>query len=249
VLGKQLPIMLARIMALAGMQAKRSNLADQQSSRPLEVRITEPLQWKTDCLQISIDRVNRSSNPLFLPAMGLYIDSSAIRAASVSGKLEGLAWGSIYGGHEIIDLSATPLAPDQTVHDDRCLRSTFTITNMKKETRRQVPVRGKLRIHAYYFLSEQDWLTNKSQHEEMLRTPPSKWPKPLKLLNPKEATAIVPIPCRESPCDPNCDSPPIILDGEAQVFPDAATYEREWNERGNTINRELAQTLSPCAAP
>ena len=248
-LDKQLSMILATVIALAGMQAKRSNLADQQSSRPLEVRITEPLQWKTDCLQIGLDRVNHSSNVLFLPAMGLYIDSSAIRVASVSGKSEGPAWGSIYGGHEIIDFSATPLAPEQTVHDDICLRSTFAVTNTKKETRRQVPVRGKLQIHAYYFLSERDWLTNKSQREEMLRTPPSKWPKPLKLLHPEEATAILPIPCRESPCDPNCDSTPIILDGEAQFFPDAATYEREWNERGNTINRELAQKMSPCPGP
>jgi hypothetical protein len=242
---KLLPLMFAVVIAPAGMQLERSNLADQQSNRPLEVRITKPLLWETDCLQISIDRVNRSSNLLFPPAMGLYVDSSDTSTTRVSGNRHGIVWATIYGGHEIRDLSATPLAPGETVHDDRCLRPTFVVTNMKKETRREVSVRGKLQIHGYYFLSEQDWLTNKSQLDEM----PSRRSKPLKVLRPEHATVSVPIPCRESACDPDSDRPPIILDGEAQFFPDTAMNRREWNERGNAINAELAKKLSPCPAP
>jgi hypothetical protein len=245
-LGKLLPVMLAAFLIFAGMRAGRSSSANLQSQQPLEVFITELLQWKNGCLQVSIDRVNRSSNPIFLPGSGLYISSSATTAVPPSGHNIEISWFPVYGASDLLDLSATPLAPGETKHNDTCVGPTFFVTNLKKETRREVQVRGQLRIDASYFLSEQDWLTNKSEREEMLRTAPDKWPKPLQ---PEVATVIMSIPCYESPCKASCDGPPIVLDGEVMIVPDVGSFERESNERGRAINEELAKRFSPCPAP
>jgi hypothetical protein len=245
---KPLPMMLAAVMAVAGMQVQRRKPPAAQLTHPLAVRISKPLQWKNGCLQVSIDRLNRSSNPIFLPSRGLYAASSTTKAVTPSEQRPAVKWSTVYGAADLVDWDAAPLAAGETRHDDMCVGPTFAVTNLKKKTRRHVPVRGRLKIYAYYFLSEQDWLANKSQHEEMFRTAPSKWPKPLNILEPEEVTVTVPIPCRESPCNPACEGPPIVLNDEVQIIPDV-TDMPEWNERGQAINKELAQKLSPCSAP
>src|SRR6266699_4240372 len=172
--GKLLLMILTVAVAIAGMEPKRGTSPTQRSPRPLKVRITRPLLWKNGCLQVSIDRVNRSSNPLFLPAMGLYIASSATLAVTMSRERHKVEWFLVYGASDVLIISAAPLAPGGTEHDDTCVGPTFAVTNTKKKTRREVPLRGKLRIYAYYYLSKQDWLAHKSQSEETSRTAPSK---------------------------------------------------------------------------
>jgi hypothetical protein len=156
---------------------------------------------------------------------------------------------TVYGASDILDLSATPLAPGATEHNDYCVGPTVSVTNLQKKTRRQLPLRGKLRIDATYYLSMQDWRTHESQVEDMFRTPPSKWPKPLTVLQPKVVTVIVPIPCRESACNPDCGEPPLYLEGEMVVVPDTLSDAHGWNDRGKAITEELEQKLSPCFAP
>jgi hypothetical protein len=55
---------------------RQTSQAHEESSSPLEVRIVKAPQWEKDCLSISLDRINHSSLPLFLPDMGLYISTS-----------------------------------------------------------------------------------------------------------------------------------------------------------------------------
>jgi len=242
--GKLLPMMLAFVIVVAAMQTKRGDSAVPQPIHPLEVLTPEFPQWKDGCLQLGIDRVNRSSDTLYLLASGLIVSSSGINSVPPSGHNPELIWFPVYGVSDILDFSAVPLVPGETKHFETCVGPTFAITNIKKETRREVPLQGQLRIDEYYFLNKQDALTYKSQHEEMFRTPPSDWPKVLQ--QPEVATLIMPIPCRESSCKPGCDEPPIVLDDEARMIPDVSPS--EWNDRGKAIE-ESAQKLSPCPAP
>ncbi len=241
-----LPVILTTVAAYLGIGVLSSDLAAQPSPRPLEIRLTKPLKWANGCLQVSINRVNRSANPLFLPTTGLFVASSATLAADVSAEPHGVRWFTVFGASDVVDLNAMPLAAGLTIHDYECIGSTFAVNNPKKKTRREVPVRGKLRIYANYFLSEQDWRTHKSQMEEMFRTPPDKWKE---ILKPEVTTITVPIPCRESDCEHDCNAPPIVLAGEGMIIPDTLSGAREWIKRGKAINDQLAKQLAPCISP
>jgi len=232
--------MVVIVAALGGVLGQTSDSA--KSLHPLEIRITAPLRWKGSCLQVSIDRVNRSAGSPYLPVMGMLMASST--TSLVSGKLK---WFTVYGASDILDTSATPLQSGITQHNDYCVGPTFAVVDLKNKTRRQVPVRGKLRVYASYFLSEQDWHTNESQVEEMLRIPLSQWQ--AKVLRPKAVTITVPIPCREPACNPNCDAPPFVQGNETEVIPDTLSDAHDWNNRGKAITEELEQKLFPCLSP
>ena len=61
---------------------------------------------------------------------------------------------------------AAPIAPGATVHNDYSLRPVVAVVNLKKETRREIPLRGKLRVEAFYFLTGEDWQNNMAWHHE-----------------------------------------------------------------------------------
>jgi hypothetical protein len=46
------------------------------SPAPLELQFSESPHWEKDCLKVSVDRINRSSTPPYLPLGGLFIDTS-----------------------------------------------------------------------------------------------------------------------------------------------------------------------------
>lgn len=239
--GKLLPMIVVICMALGGLQGKMGDSAA-KSLRPFEVRVTKPPRWKGSCLQVSIDRVNRSESSLYLPAMGLVIASSA--TSVVSGKLK---WFTVYGATDILDTSAAPLPAGMTQHNDYCVGPTFAVVDVKNKTRRQVPIRGKLRVYASYFLSERDWRTNQSQIEDSLGVPPDKWQG--KVLRPGEVTITVSIPCRELTCNPDCDEPPLVQGNETEVIPDTLSDAHDWNNRGKAITEELERKMFPCVTP
>ena len=72
---------------LAKVQPRPSKSVVMQIPQPLELRLTEPLKWENGCLRVSLELVNRSENPFFLPATGLYIDSSTKLLSSVAEKM------------------------------------------------------------------------------------------------------------------------------------------------------------------
>jgi len=219
-----------------------------ESSKPLEVELSAPPRWVNGCLDVRIDRVNRSSETLFMPVMGLYIYTSA-RAIGEAGEIEsGRRWINVYGASDVLDWNAQPLAPGAALHDDHCLDSSVKVANLKQRTRRDIPLRGMLRIDAYYFLTEADWRRNESEREEMLRAPPAQMNK-IVIHEPADARILVTIPCRGNDCTTRCSEPPLILRVEGIVLPDVWRDDPGENARGTAVTEELAKRYPGCPGP
>jgi hypothetical protein len=236
-------LFVAAAVQIVGVQAQQGRATNDQSPQPLEIRIMKPPQWNNGCLQVSFQRVNRSAAPLFLPVQGLHIASSFKLSSNVPGKENGEKLLVVNGGSEIVMLDANTLAPGASLSDDYCIGPTLAVVSLQKKTRREVPLRGKLKIYTHYFLTERDWLTHKSQRQQMFRTTPNKWPK---VLQPQVATVEMRIPCPKPNCGAAWDEPPPILGDENAPLPDVASTIPEWNVRGKKINEELARKSPPC---
>lgn len=154
---------------------RQGDPAQEKVPEPLEIRLAKPPQWKDGCLSVNLDRTNHSPLPRFLPVKGLYIYSSVSEVGDDADKDPEHGWRNVYGLSDLGDWGATAIAPGTTVHDEFCLGSTIPVVSLERQTRREIPLRGRLKIDAYYFLTEEDWQKNKSQKEEMLRTPASQW--------------------------------------------------------------------------
>lgn len=215
----------------------------QRSSSPLEIRLTKPAHWEKGCLTISLDRINNSSASLFLPDMGLYISGSVNEVPDGTDKKSERRWLNFYGATDIIFWGADAIAPGGVVHGDYCLPPEMPVMNLNAQTRREVALRGTLRIDAYYFFTEDDWKKNKTQHEQMLRTPPKQW-KDIALEQPKVVTILIRIPCQVA-CSSGCDNPPPVVHGEARIVPDGYA-ERGWEVRGKTVGDDLARKFPAC---
>ena len=239
-------LVLALVVLLFGFPSGAKQNAKQAQvgqTPPLEVRVTKPVQWVNGCLNVSIDRVNRSDATLYLPVSGIYMDASVMYPANGSQEGNEQYWLNLYGVIDIVSFEAKPLPPGATQHDEICyIRLTVVVVNMKEKTSRKIPVRGKLRIDAYYFLTKEDWLRNKTEHEKD-HSPP--WWGKTGSLEPQAAKAEATIPCYDAGCRLGCDSPPVVLDGETVFLFNPS--EPEWEARGSTINEELAHKSPSCA--
>ena len=217
-----------------------------ENPAPLEIRISAPLRWHRDCLSISLDRINHSSRPLFLPTKGIWISLSVREVPDETGKTNGIEWINLYGLSDIGIWEADPIAPGKTVHSEYCLAPTIAVINLGQKTWREIPVQGKLRIDAYYFLTKEDWLTNRRQHQEMLELSEDEL-KRVTVLYPQASTAFSAIPCPERSCASTCDVPPTVLYGELRIVPDVYVYDSDWVARGHAVNEELAKKTEPCS--
>ncbi len=230
---------------LASSEAER---VQKEASKPLTVKLSAAPRWVNGCLDVSMDRTNQSPQTIYIPQMGLQISTSAREVSEDTGERRGLTWISVYGVSDIVDWEAQPLAPGAAIHDNECLGPSIRIANLKKKTRRDIPLRGMLRIDASYFLTEEDWKKNESQHEEMLRTPPAQW-NTIVIKNPIDVRIDVKIPCRGADCASHCDAPPLILPGEGRVFPDVWYNAPSMNARGKAVSEELAERYPGCSEP
>jgi len=215
-------------------------------SAPLEIRLPLPVRWENGCLVVSLDRTNRTSSPLFLPHRDVDIYTSVQELPDAQGNKKGVEWINVVGLSDILSWEATPIAPGETVHKKYCLSPTVAVVHQQKKTHRELQLRGKLRIDAYYFLTEKDWLTNKAQHEAMLRMSEDELRR-MEVLYPKVSTVEVAIPCRANDCASQCDKPAALLYGEMRVVPDIYSFHPDWKERGRAINDELARKSQPCS--
>ncbi|HKF52583.1 MAG TPA: hypothetical protein VKB26_09740 [Candidatus Acidoferrales bacterium] len=205
--------------------------------------MTRPLSWENGCLSVSLDRINNSSSSLFLPDTGLEISGSVNEVADGTGKKSKREWLNFYGATDIVSWGATAIAPGGIVHGEYCLSPKMPVVNLKGQTRREIALRGTLRVDAYYFLTEGDWKKSKAEHEQMLRTPPQQW-KTIKLETPQVVTIFTRIPCQMA-CSAGCDNPPPIVVGENRIVPDVRGP-HDWNIRGKTVDDELARKFPAC---
>lgn len=211
---------------------------------PLELRIRAPLKWKKGCLILSVDRINHAPRTHFLPHHGLYIYTSVTEVPNEAGKKNGVEWINVYGFSDIGDWDAEPIAPGKTVHSEYCLAANVAAISEEQKTRREISVRGGLRIDAFYFLTKEDWETNRGQKEEMLKLSDDEL-KRMNVLYPQMNTIILPVPCSEVPgCTVNCETPPDVLYGEMRVVPDV---DERWDGRGRAINEEIERKSQRCA--
>jgi hypothetical protein len=173
------------------------------------------------------------------------MDTSFSHSVNESGEGNEQNWINLYGVFDMVSFDATPLAPGMTRHDEICyIRPSVRVTNLKAKTIRRIPVRGKLRIDAYYFLTKEDWLSNKTQHERTSQIPPDELARTGRL-EPQVATVEATIPCHDTGCRSGCDNPPVVLDGErAFLF---TPSDAEWEARGRAISEELARKSPSCA--
>lgn len=161
-----------------------------------------------------------------------------------------------FGDAEIKPIASTK-APDGTsyaiVSDDLLGDDTdlflisIWVVNLDKKTRREIPVRGKLRIGVAYFVSEDAWKRNRQWYKD----PPSYLdPEPphdlAQDLTPKHTSVFAAIPCSDSECEADCAKPPKGVAGESRAVPDVYFIAPDWNVRGKLLTDELTGKFPTC---
>jgi hypothetical protein len=226
-------------------QAELRKSVPTQSLQPLQLRLTEPLRWENGCLRVSLELVNPSEKTIFLPAMGLYIDSSTKLLSSVAEKNGSEEWQNVYGFSDLLQLpNAKPLAPGASVRESYCVGPTVAVVKLQTETRRELPLRGRLKMSASYYLSDPNPTTN--QTKSRLNSSSSRTWVTVVPPRPQVSTLIVSIPCPDGGCPKGCEGPPLILEGEGVIAPEVFLNQPEWIERGKVVDEELNR-LFPCS--
>jgi hypothetical protein len=219
-------------------------IGSHQPSPPFQIQVSKPLQWVGDCLSVTVDRLNLSVAPLYLPQRGLYIALLAKTARINNSEMTGgEAWLPLYGPTDMVSWDATSLAPGATQREEHCLKPSVHVLSMKRETDRQLPVRGRLKILAYYFLSEEEWLKHKAQRGGLDHVPADQSEK-VSLVDPHWVIIETLIPCHGDGCAQGCDNPPLILEDEKVTVPYVPL--KDWIDRGRAIDKGLANKFPPC---
>jgi hypothetical protein len=185
--------------------------------------------------------------PLLLLDVGPYISTSVNRVPDAAGKSNEEGWINVYGVSDLVSWRATAIAPGATVHDEWCLSPNVFVVSLEKHSRREIPLRGRLRVDALYFLSQKDAETYESQRETMLRSSSEQWSMIPK--DPEVATIFIPIPCHDLSCAPACADPPAVLDDEIRVVPDIGYLEPNSRVHGEEIAGDLARKYPGCSQP
>lgn len=235
------PLLLFLLAPLVEAQTVTQKADAMEPPQRMELHLTGPLRWETGCLRVNIELVNRSEIALFLPAYRLYIDSSTKLLSSVAEKNGSEEWQNVYGFSDLLQLpNAKPLAPGASVRESHCVGPTVAVVKLQTETRRELPLRGRLKVSASYYLSDpnptKSRLSSSSPRTWATVVPP----------RPQVSTLIVSIPCPGGGCPRGCEGPPLILEGEGVFVPDVFVYEPEMIERGKAVDEELNR-LFPCS--
>lgn len=203
----------------------------------LEIHVDTP-KWVNGCLDLTVERINISAQTLYLPEWeGVVFSLSTKLIYDDPSKKDQEVWREFYGLSDIVHLDVYQLAAGSKTTGHFCLPETFAVVNQQGKTRRQVAVRGRLRILASYFASEEDWRAYKAENEKRWPTP---WRSP-------SASLEIPLPWSpkfEGTAD--CTAPPPITEGERIVVPDVFRSYKDWNERGNALSDTLSRKYSAC---
>jgi hypothetical protein len=225
----------------------RGLIAQTHTSPMLEIHINAP-KWANGCLDLTIERVNTSSQSIYLPeweGLLILLSTKRIHDDHDPNKKDEDVWLPIRGLSDIVTFDAQPLAAGSGTIDHFCLPETSAVVNRQRETRRQVAVRGRIRIVGGYFPTEEEWRAYKAQREQMLDLPHEKWP--TALLRPREASSEMLLPCLpQSECVADCRASPLISEGEQIIVPDVYEFHKDWNDRGKTLAVALDRLYSAC---
>jgi hypothetical protein len=235
------------LIFVAPIAAQQETPLQKETLTPLELRLTAPPRWEKGCLLVALDRINHSSVPIFLTEMGPYFYIALDVSTGETNPSEAIEWVNIHGISDIRSLEAVSLAPGATVHNEFCFSPAVWIVNLKKKTRREIPVRGKMRVDASYFSTEESWKKNK---EWDINPPAYLEPgKPHDVptsIAAKWVRIFAAIPCSDTTCKAGCVKPPMGLHGEVRPVPDVFSATPEWNDRGKVVTDELAHKAPPC---
>jgi hypothetical protein len=199
---------------------KASEATSLSNSETLEIHLTKSPFWKNNCLWLSIGRVNHSKSPIFLPSFeGILINLSVTDPTNALGRGSGEVWLPVYGPGDAISSDVTRLAPGKAKQDTYCLADTFPVVDSEKKTQRHVPLQGKLRLYASYYLKDPNRQIGRQKSEEAIKPPPSGG----KNADRGDGGRImieIPIPCPDGVDKAECTTPPPIFAGECLVaFP------------------------------
>ena len=215
----------------------QSLIAQAHTAPMLEIHVDTP-KWINGCLDLTVERVNTSAQTLYLPEWeGVIFSLSTRLIHNDTSKKDQEIWREFYGLSDIVYLDAYQLAAGSKTTDHFCLPETFVVVNQQGKTRRQVAVRGRLKILASYFASEEGWRTYRAENEKP-------WPAPWRS---PSASLEIPLPCSpQSECTGDCTTPPPITEGERFVVPDVFQSYKDWNERGKALAVTLSRKYSAC---
>jgi hypothetical protein len=257
-----LPIFGAMLSGLTWIYFPSAKVTGQtQIPESIEMHVAQPLQWVNSCendsgnrlqghsdqpgksalLKLSLDRFNRSAETVYLPDEAVDIDLSVLQVQSLSAEKGKELWFPLYGPIRDMapGLGARPLLPGKSTHLEVCFYNSTWVVNLKEPEGRRIPLRGKLRIRAWYFPTKSDWQNNK---DARARADISKNSQE-KMLGPHVLTLDLDIPCLGAGCRPGCNTPPWILQGEGASTIDISAK----SVRGAEINKELARRFPACA--
>jgi hypothetical protein len=242
------------LLAAAGVEAKSADVAmtpeqtRSENNASLEIRLTAPLRWEKGCLLIGLDRINHSSEPMYLTRMGPYFDLALDVSMVAGSKGEQVEWVNVYGVSDLVTFDAIPLAAGATLHTDFCFNPTIPVVNFKRETRRVIPLRGRMQIGVSYFPNEVSWKRNLQWHHDPPAplAPNEQTGPPPDDLAPLWVRITVAIPCSDATCKSACAAPPIGFPGEVREVPDVSRLTPEWNVRGQKVTEELADKSPSC---
>jgi hypothetical protein len=173
-------------------------------SEILEIRLTKPLTWGQGCLQVGIERVNRSTSPIVLPPTpfeGIRVYSSVADKSNSLGQGAGEAWVLVYGWTDVVYREPKTLEPGSAKQNTFCIRSSFPVKDRVMATTRQIALRGTLRIYAEYYQLPAGDKKEQAKNDSAGRTR-------------SEVMLELPIPCSSGIDEAECSSPPPILPRE-----------------------------------
>ena len=194
----------------------------QSGPPPLEVKLTKGPLWKGACLELSVQLTNVSKSAIFLDAMyqGIEVYSSVSDPTNTLGQGAGKAWILLYGRTDVVLEDVVPerieLVSGTRRQNVLCVAETFPVKEAGKETLRQVPVQGKLRIVVTYGQKIPTWrIIDQSQgkgRRSYVRVPDNsnRW-------NFDDVVLEIPIPCPAGVSSSDCISPPPVFPGEHDV--------------------------------
>jgi hypothetical protein len=235
------------ICRVSGNETSHLNQSGSATSPSLEIRVSS-LLWESGCLRVGLQVINQSNVPVFLTAMGPYFDVALDVSKDNPSSQDALEWVNVRGVSDIVTWDAEPMAEHSSSRKNYCIGKRVWVVNRQKKTRREIPVRGQMRITVSYFPNEDAYKKNKSWHYDTESAG-----RPHNPFNPPEDTApqwttvTIDIPCPNATCGEDCARPPLGFHGEVRVVPDVYFIDANWNRRGEAVTHELDAKYPPCA--